>query len=349
MLRLSFEYKGKTSTLGSNDDILKWIEERKKKWPTKQRIEEKDKERTQQLAARRAAVEASRKPAQPTLSQPSKEKTAKDKLREAKELVRKDKEERRERKRYKKDQKIMELRAGHTAQNSGGRQAPEVVAVHPGTLSTSRTENEMYSAPATIQNAETSEWNWIDASRSKLSEDVVMKDVDATDVTEKGKPADPNNDVEDSLHKSGPVSDVSLTDFSQGSSSDDSSNHSDSDSDISDSDSAPEETSSRSKGATYQPPKKEPHDPPSKDKVCHKFVRGQCKRGGKCHYSHDREMVTKAKEEWKEKKKSEPPREKEGRKGLYQRMVEQEEETHRALVLSAIKFLGECGHLNADA
>lgn len=42
--RIQFEYKGRSSTLKSVEDIAAWIEERKKRFPTKERIAQRQKE-----------------------------------------------------------------------------------------------------------------------------------------------------------------------------------------------------------------------------------------------------------------------------------------------------------------
>lgn len=63
---LQFEYKGATSVLGSTDDVKKWIAERKKRWPTRARVEERKQEegkRRQELAEARKKVWASQREA----------------------------------------------------------------------------------------------------------------------------------------------------------------------------------------------------------------------------------------------------------------------------------------------
>ncbi|KAM5472548.1 hypothetical protein MferCBS49748_001212 [Microsporum ferrugineum] len=54
---LKFSYKGRTSTLGSTAEVRAWIEERKRRFPTRERVEEKTKEEQ----ARKAAKEEARK------------------------------------------------------------------------------------------------------------------------------------------------------------------------------------------------------------------------------------------------------------------------------------------------
>jgi len=66
---LQFEYKGKTSVLGSGADIAAWIEERKKRWPTRARVEELNQvalKRKQEQAEARQRVQESRRQDQET-------------------------------------------------------------------------------------------------------------------------------------------------------------------------------------------------------------------------------------------------------------------------------------------
>ncbi|KAI9831368.1 MAG: hypothetical protein M1826_003541 [Phylliscum demangeonii] len=46
---LKFEYKGQTSTLSTTAAIVAWIEERKKRFPTRQRVQEKEAERARRM------------------------------------------------------------------------------------------------------------------------------------------------------------------------------------------------------------------------------------------------------------------------------------------------------------
>ncbi|KAH7060797.1 nuclear fragile X mental retardation-interacting protein 1-domain-containing protein [Macrophomina phaseolina] len=52
---LHFEYKGRSSTLKSAEDIAAWIEERKRRFPTKERIAQKQKEEEERKRAREQA------------------------------------------------------------------------------------------------------------------------------------------------------------------------------------------------------------------------------------------------------------------------------------------------------
>ncbi|KAL6720724.1 hypothetical protein ACLMJK_002649 [Lecanora helva] len=58
---LQFEYRGRTSTLSSSSDIAAWIEERKKRYPTKARAAEAAERKRQRDEAKKAEAEARRK------------------------------------------------------------------------------------------------------------------------------------------------------------------------------------------------------------------------------------------------------------------------------------------------
>ena len=105
-----------------------------------------------------------------------------------------------------------------------------------------------------------------------------------------------------------------------------------------DSDSAPEEISSK----TQQPaiPRSPTAAPSASDKVCSFFSKsGQCKYGKRCRYAHVRAEGT--------ARPSKPtvPGSGSARKGLWQVMVEKEQEEEQKRVLRAVIALGEAGML----
>ncbi|KAG9815578.1 hypothetical protein KCU68_g19144, partial [Aureobasidium melanogenum] len=57
---LSFEFNGELSTLSSAADIAEWIEERKKRWPSKRRVEEKELEIQSRMEERRRIEQETR-------------------------------------------------------------------------------------------------------------------------------------------------------------------------------------------------------------------------------------------------------------------------------------------------
>ncbi|KAB2572534.1 hypothetical protein BFW01_g4126 [Lasiodiplodia theobromae] len=74
---LQFEYKGKSSTLKTPEDIAAWIEERRKRFPTKQRIAQKQKEEEEKRRTREEA-QAERKPRYPQKERDTKKRKRKD-------------------------------------------------------------------------------------------------------------------------------------------------------------------------------------------------------------------------------------------------------------------------------
>jgi hypothetical protein len=57
---LSFEFNGELSTLGSKSDIADWIAERRKRWPSKRRVEEKELEVQARMQERRRIEQETR-------------------------------------------------------------------------------------------------------------------------------------------------------------------------------------------------------------------------------------------------------------------------------------------------
>lgn len=57
---LSFEFNGELSTLGSAADIAEWIAERRKRWPSKRRVEEKEQEVLSRMEERRRIEQETR-------------------------------------------------------------------------------------------------------------------------------------------------------------------------------------------------------------------------------------------------------------------------------------------------
>jgi hypothetical protein len=57
---LSFEFNGELSTLGSKSDIAEWIAERRKRWPSKRRVEEKQQEVQGRMQERRRIEQETR-------------------------------------------------------------------------------------------------------------------------------------------------------------------------------------------------------------------------------------------------------------------------------------------------
>ena len=139
------------------------------------------------------------------------------------------------------------------------------------------------------------------------------------------------------------------------------SSSSDSSSDSNAADSAPEQATSKRQHPTRVPPP--PRRPPKN--LCRRLLAtGHCYRGAECHYSHDLPDTLPSLDErrgkLKQKRKDRVGKAKgadtaatatpgkERRKGLWQVMVEKEEEEERKQVLRAIVFMGENGMLGED-
>ena len=128
----------------------------------------------------------------------------------------------------------------------------------------------------------------------------------------------------------------------------------------SDSDAAPEQTTSKRLQPTRVPPPSR-RPPTHTNHLCRSLLAtGRCPRGDQCQYSHDLPETLPSlevrKDKLKEKRKvrlgkakpAEEAGKKERRKGLYQVMVEKEQEEERKQVLRAIVFMGERGMLGED-
>lgn len=288
---LQFTYKGQTAKLQSASDIAAWIAERRKKFPTQARVDEKKKAMEEAKAARDAAREAARlekekereKFKQQRLEQKLGEEAADPALDEALKAQRKaDKIRRnldREQKRFAKAEAAAEaarLKVEALQRQAQGLEEPTQVngsaeAVDPMALDATDTAK----APG---------------SQLVDSSSIPAETVDAT-----------ADRLEGAMDLSSDMSDASDWTSSSGS-------ESESESD-SDDDAAPEEASSRRQGPERVPP------PPREGKKirCRHFARsGQCNRGDSCQFSHEvpeRGPKTKAKTVEKKEK---------GRKGLLQ-------------------------------
>lgn len=165
--------------------------------------------------------------------------------------------------------------------------------------------------------------------------------------------------ISESSSSLSPSDSPALSDSEPTSSSASSSSSSSSGSD-SDSDSAPEQTTSKRLQPSRVPPPPRGPPPIHTHHLCRSLLAtGHCKRGAECHYSHDLPdtlpSLDERKEKLKEKRKVRLGKvkamdvptatTKERRKGLWQVMVEKEQEEERKQVLRAIIFMGQKGML----
>ncbi|EAW15115.1 CCCH zinc finger protein [Aspergillus clavatus NRRL 1] len=338
---LRFTYRGRTTTLQSPEDIAAWIEERKKRYPTRARIEEKKKaleearkareealrqkqaERQEQRRLQKDAAKPSDRPS--NLTDPD-DKVAKAKrkaeklqlrlMKEQKRVAKAEAEAERARLRVEELQKgTMDVGKESTIQEVKSENVIE-------TKTDAALCQQLQQSAARTEQPDTS----IDPDQGLALADGVAVPIAVETKPEPG-------DLVDFQEKNSAMSPSDTSDSSDWTSSS-GSDDSDSDSDESDNDSAPEEISSRREGPERVPP------PPraNKKNPCHQFARyGRCSRGDNCQYSH----------ETSGRGPKQKPIEKKGRKGLFQALVERQKDEEDRRTMDVIMWLGENGFLNA--
>ncbi|KAJ5127457.1 hypothetical protein N7448_008236 [Penicillium atrosanguineum] len=330
---LQFMYKGQTAKLQSAADIAAWIAERRKKFPTQARVDEKKKAMEEAKAARDAAREAVRlekekereKFKQKQLEQKSEE-AADPALDEAMKAQRKaDKIRRnldREQKRFAKAEAAAEaarLKVEALQRQAQGLNEPTQVngSVAPESKPEADQKNEASDSADAVDPMALDAMDTAKAVDSQLvdTSSIPAETVNAT-----------VNRLESGMDLSSDVSDANDWTSSSGSESE-----FESDSDV---DAAPEEASSRRQGPERVPP------PPRESKKirCRHFARsGQCNRGDSCQFSHEAsERGPKAKAKTVEKK---------GRKGLLQALLDRQKEDEDRRAMEVISWLGQNGLL----
>lgn len=335
---LQFTYRGQTATLQSQSDIAAWIAERKKRFPTQARIDERQKAAEEAKTARdaarlekqkergkekekhkakqqgsppRSAGDTASKP-DPALDAAMKAQRKADKLR--RNLAKAEAEAEAARLKVEALQRQAQgLKDKESASEWGevlATELPAVPSAGAGTGSAETTDLEVPKAPESLSN---------ETSTSVPAP--VSASVPTAAINVAANLVDPNSDLDPD------GSDMSDWTSSSGSGSDsgsDSGSNADSDSDNDDgNDSAPEEVSSRRQGPerVLAPPRE------GKKAACRHFARtGRCNRGDRCKFSHEvSEKGPKAKPAEKEKK---------GRKGLLQAV---------SCCLFFVCLVGSCG------
>lgn len=386
---LKFEYRGKTSVLGTSADIAAWIEERKKKFPTKARVEEKQaelqKRRQEQAEARKKAQEAqaeARKKAQdearkvadasrpefvgnaeqslPAPSEMTKEKNADDKTKKA--LERHLAKAEKLRKKLEKSQARADKAAAAlgVATQSGHASVEKVPQSHDNEVevlnTTSSFEGEAIKIGTVIEEAPVLPKAIVDTVT--VSEEPLEALEAALDAslnaagTESEALMTGSEELKGREDSATKVSEA-LSVSSDSASDSDSELSSDSDSDNdSSSDSSPEETSTKAAGPVRVPPPKRE----SNARVCRYFLaKGRCTMGDRCKFKHelpDRGAGTKAANAAnasEAKKEKQSTGKEKPRKTLFQALVEQEQAEENKLVLKAIKYLGQTGILQGKS
>ncbi|OQD85029.1 hypothetical protein PENANT_c011G06791 [Penicillium antarcticum] len=308
---LQFSYRGQTATLQTPSEIAAWIAERKKKFPTKARVEEKQKVADEAKATREAARQlkcneqqakrnADRKPSDSNTESPNRA----DNQRRADKIQRNlDREQKRI--------------AKAIAEAEAARLRFEALQKEALSLSSAAQEgSDIKTEPHDLPPISNEPPNEPRISESPLEAHPTV-DADVSDpIIEIENPLDGDGDGADDM-------DISGSDWTSSSGSEADSNSE------SDSDSAPEQVSSRRTG----PEKVAPPPREGKKTTCRYFARtGQCNRGDQCKFLHETtERGPKPKAEKKDK----------GRKGLYQALLDRQkqDEDHRAM--EVISWLGQ--------
>ena len=280
---LQITYRGRTSALQSADDIAKWIEERKKRFPTMAKVEEAKKEAEAKKAEREAMrkqKEEARRLAMEKRGEKQKEKKEKqarenenDGLsdRAAKARLR---AEKLRKKLMKEEKKLAEVEAAEKAKLSTGEPIQPNGSGGDDELQipVDNAADKLPTEPSATQKSDNSVAKGLDALVGNLEQKPAGID------TEKGQQ---NGDVDsDPTSSSGPTDDETSS-----SGSDTLSDDSESDSD---SDGAPEElTSKRTQPDRVPPPPRV--DPRKSKKICHQFAKtGRCNKGDQCRFLHER-------------------------------------------------------------
>lgn len=303
--QLQFSYKGKTSTLKSSSDIASWIQERKSRFPTRARIEAKNKELAEK---KRAAEEAKRQ-------QKERQEEEKKQLKKAKAEKEKEKSERKAREEADKGQMDATMRAKMKAEKLRRKLIKEEERIARAEASAEKARLKAEGLKQEV-NGDSGGADSTQLSKEEADPLKVMGAQENTSTTEANgtKPAEvheeslsgkedpaltagerPNIDgassnATDGNHKELDVSDddsISISSSSSDPSSDSSSSgDSDESSSEEDGDEAPEALSSKSQGPVRVDPP--PRQGPKKAKVCREFMRSKrCSRGKKCMYSHE--------------------------------------------------------------
>ncbi|KAH1493249.1 hypothetical protein LV164_007459 [Aspergillus fumigatus] len=334
---LRFTYKGRTSTLQSPTDIAAWIEERKKRFPTQAKAEEKRKamqeakkareealnkkriERQEQRRAQKAANDRPESVIDPT-DAAAKAKRKADKLqrkllKEQERVAKAEADAERARLEVERLQKVaMEARRGSESATQKTEIQPSVAAEKPDPESGQKVEmvgskdnnSEAVAVPT-------------ESSIASMAHGTVVTKIEPGDSVESRNEESAASSFDDS----------DSSDWTSSSGSDISS-----DSDESDDDSAPEEVSSRREG----PERVAPPPRVNKKKVCRHFARNRrCLHGEKCHFLH----------ELPERGPKTKSVEKKGRRGLFQALLERQKEDEDRRAMEVIVWLGENGFLEA--
>ncbi|CAD6594404.1 MAG: hypothetical protein ASARMPRED_009365 [Alectoria sarmentosa] len=371
---LQFDYKGRTSTLQSLSDITAWIEERKKRFPTKaraaeiaegKRLREEQQRATNQV--RRDVQEKNRA----EVSERQKQKTECERLRkkgdnapEEAAAKSKRKVEKLRKQLEKEERRIVRAEAKalkHKVERNTTVGRPDISALGNENKKRKRSDSD---GPG---NAKIEDTNLV---KLKLQEVAGIMPDPLTPLSQPTLADEERSPLPKALYADGTAdqlnssigqegdgyslrdmdrsiqdSRVSFSDSSSDSSSTDSEDVTSSSGSSSDNDSddeAPDQASiKRTNPERVTPPRR------AKPKqICREFLhKGLCKRGSRCKYLHELPERGRRGSGIQEVKRAEGRKE---RIGLYQRLVEQEKEQEDQEIMEAILHLGEKGFLAKD-
>ncbi|KAJ5799946.1 uncharacterized protein N7518_002014 [Penicillium psychrosexuale] len=375
---LQVSYKGKTATLQTPSDIAAWIAERKKKFPTQARVEEKKKSMEEAKAARELTRQQKQKEQQDkrkehtqkqnehktdpaadaTTNAQRREKIRRNLEREEKRIQKAMAETEAARLRMEALQKeALSLNEDFNQDEDTGstiEQPAPVIKAEPATAvpePAMKTESEnAVTEPATKTELETA----VPEATMKIEPhgpipEPAQSTVESGDATDaQGVPGllFESHHLEHTIKTEHPTdhdldamelaSDHGASDWTSSGAS-----GSDSDSDPDSDDSAPEQVTSRRTGPERVPP------PPRQGKktVCRYFARnGHCNRGDQCKFLHenDSERPSKARAKPTEKKEKETKR-----KGLYQALLDRQQQDDDRRAMEVIFWLGQNNMLDA--
>ena len=247
---LKFSYRGRTATLQTPEDIAKWIEERKKRFPTQARVEEKKKVMEEAKKAREEALKQKRE------------------------------SRKGETKRLQKDSRGPDQqKASHDPIDAATKATQKAEKLRQKLL---REQKRVAKAEADAKRAQLKVEALQKESQCNEAGGIATQTAEAT---EHVTPAEKTGESQMEAAEISSSSDMSGdSDWTSSSGSDESSSESESDSN-SDDDSAPEEMTSRREGPERVPP---PPRENAKKRVCRHFARnGRCLRGDTCNFLHE--------------------------------------------------------------
>ncbi|OJJ46277.1 hypothetical protein ASPZODRAFT_43282, partial [Penicilliopsis zonata CBS 506.65] len=327
---LQFTYKGRTSTLQSPSDIAAWIEERKKRFPTQAKIEERKNALAEAKKAREEALRQKDQRKQEARAQQEREKQSRQAQQKTDTTNPADVAEKAKRRAEKLRRKLMreeQRLAKAEADAERARQKVEALQKESTEGPDGAAQDETGEHGQTTDDTPT-----VPAAENIVGTPVVEDQLREEPVAGPSIPL-PSLAVTEEIIPSLASSDTSDNgDWTSSSGSDLSSS---SESEDSEEDAAPEEASSRRQQPERVPP---PQRGEIKKRPCRHFARnGRCTRGDNCRFSHEMPDRSNAKAKATEKK---------GRKGLLQALLDRQKQDEDRKVMQAIMWLGENGVLD---